>query len=54
MYVFCDYVALNKLHKTLVANVDEVKNLKNISPSVYYHMSYVYYHKNQQLTHNDT
>jgi hypothetical protein len=33
-------VALNKLHKTLVANVDEVNNQKN-SPFVYYHVIYI-------------
>jgi len=38
-------VALNKLHKTLVANVDEIKGQQNISSFVYYCMSSIYYHK---------
>ncbi len=44
-------VALNKLYKTLIANVDEVNNQQTTSLSVYYFcMSFVYYHQNQQLT----
>ncbi len=42
-------VTLNELHKTLVAGVDEVNGQQNTSPSIYYYMPYVYYHKNQQL-----
>ncbi len=30
--------------------MDEINGQQNTSPSIYYYMPYVYYHKNQQLT----
>ncbi len=38
-------IAFNKLHKTLVANVDEVNDQQNTSPFLYYCMSSIYYYK---------
>jgi hypothetical protein len=43
-------IALNKLHKTLVASVSEINDQQNISPFLYYCMPFVYYYKNKQLT----
>jgi hypothetical protein len=46
-------VAKDKLHTTLVANVDEVNIKQNISQSVYYcTIPFIYYHKINNL-HND-
>ncbi len=43
-------VTLDKLHKTLVASVDEVNGQQNTPPSIYSCMPFIYYQKNQQLT----
>jgi hypothetical protein len=46
----CFLIALEKLHAILLASVNEVNGQQNASPFVYYCMSFVYYHKNQQFT----